>query len=63
MMLSAAWFDQLISLLAAILLLITFAMLSQRRILSLINLFALHGLMLSVSTAVVAWSSHQHHMY
>ncbi|MBZ0093895.1 MAG: formate hydrogenlyase [Sulfuricella sp.] len=54
---------QLINLLAALLLLVSFAMLSQRRVLSLINLFALQGLMLAVSTAIVAWSSHQHHLY
>ncbi|MHB8167338.1 MAG: formate hydrogenlyase, partial [Sulfuricella sp.] len=54
---------QLINLFAALLLLIAFAMLSQRRVLSLINLFALQGLMLSVSTAIVAWSSHQDHLY
>jgi hydrogenase-4 component E len=54
---------QLINLFAALLLLVSFAMLSQRRVLSLINLFALQGLLLSVSTAVVAWSSHQHHLY
>ena len=54
---------QLINLFAALLLLIAFAMLSQRRVLSLINLFALQGLVLSVSTAVVAWSSSQHHLY
>ena len=53
----------LINLFAALLLLIAFAMLSQRRILSLINLFALQGLVLSASTAVVAWSSNQHHLY
>ncbi|MEJ1958738.1 MAG: formate hydrogenlyase [Nitrosomonadales bacterium] len=45
------------------LLLIAFAMLSQRRILSLINLFALQGLVLSVSTVVVAYSSNQDHLY
>ena len=45
---------QFINLLAALLLLIVFAMLSQRRILSLINLFAWQGLVLSVSTFVVA---------
>lgn len=38
-------------------------MLSQRRILSLINLFALQGLVLSISTAVVAYSSDQSHLY
>ncbi|HEU5282449.1 MAG TPA: formate hydrogenlyase, partial [Burkholderiales bacterium] len=35
--------SQLINLLAALLLLLAFAMLTQRRILSLINLFALQG--------------------
>ncbi len=54
---------QLINLFAALLLLIAFAMLSQRRVLSLINLFALQGLMLSVSTAIVAYSSDQNHLY
>ena len=54
---------QLINLFAAMLLLISFAMLSQRRVLSLINLFALQGLVLAVSTMVVAYSSSQHHLY
>jgi len=54
---------QLINLFAAMLLLISFAMLSQRRVLSLINLFALQGLVLAVSTTVVAYSSSQHHLY
>ena len=42
---------QFIKLLAGSLLLIVFAMLSQRRILSLINLFAWQGLVLTVSTS------------
>lgn len=54
---------QIINLLAAMLLLIAFAMLSQRRILSLINLFALQGLVLSLSTFVVAYSTDQDHLY
>jgi hydrogenase-4 component E len=54
---------QLINMCAALLLLIAFAMLSQRRILSLINLFAMQGLVLSISTAVVAYSSNQSHLY
>jgi hydrogenase-4 component E len=54
---------QFINLLAALLLLVSFAMLSQRRVLSLINLFALQGLLLAISTAIVAYSSHQHHLY
>lgn len=54
---------QFINLLAAMLLLIAFAMLSQRRILSLINLFALQGLVLSLSTFVVAYTTNQQHLY
>ena len=54
---------QFINLLASMLLLIAFAMLTQRRILSLINLFALQGLVLSLSTFIVAYSTGQHHLY
>lgn len=54
---------QLINLLAAILLLIVFAMLAQRRILSLINLFAWQGALLALSTFIVAYSTGQHHLY
>jgi hydrogenase-4 component E len=45
---------QLINLFAAVLLLLAFAMLSQRRVLSLINLFAAQGAVLALSTALVA---------
>lgn len=54
---------QFINLLAALLLLVVFAMLAQRRILSLINLFAWQGLLLAISTAIVAASTAQHHLY
>jgi hydrogenase-4 component E len=54
---------QFINLLAALLLLIAFAMLTQRRILSLIKLFALQGFVLALSTFVVAYSTNQHHLY
>jgi hydrogenase-4 component E len=60
---SLALSTQIINLLAAILLLIAFAMISQRRILSLINLFALQGFVLTISTGVVAYSTAQHHLY
>ena len=53
---------QVINLLAAILLLLGFAMLSQRRILSLINLFALQGLVLSTSTFIVGYSTGLSHL-
>jgi hydrogenase-4 component E len=55
--------SQLVNLLAAFLLLIAFAMLSQRRILTLIRLFAWQGAALAVSTAIVAWSTGQTHLY
>ncbi|MDD3764783.1 MAG: hypothetical protein PHP86_15935 [Nevskiales bacterium] len=54
---------QLIHLLAAVLLLLSFAMLAQRRVLSLVNLFALQGAVLVASTTIVAHSSGQHHLY
>ena len=54
---------QLINLLAAILLLLAFAMLAQRRIVSLIDLFAAQGFVLALSTAVVAYTTGQPHLY
>ncbi len=56
-------YAQLINLLAAILLLLAFAMLAQRRVLSLIDLFAMQGLALAVSTAIVAYGTRQSHLY
>ena len=56
-------YAQLINLFAALLLLLAFAMLTQRRILSLINLFAAQGFVLVLSTLVVAYSTHQSHLY
>ena len=54
---------QLINLLAAVLLLLAFAMLAQRRVLTLINLFAAQGFALACSTAIVAFATHQPHLY
>lgn len=53
---------QVINLFAAIMLLLGFAMLAQRRILTLINLFMFQGLVLFASTTVVALSTHQAHL-
>ena len=53
---------QIINLCAAVLLLLAFAMLAQRRVLSLINLFMLQGLTLFVSTLVVALTTHQNEL-
>ena len=57
------FYAQLINLIAALILLIAFAMLTQRRILSLINLFAAQGALLVLSTAIVAYSTGQSHLY
>ena len=54
---------QFINFLAAILLLLAFAMISQRRILSLIHLFTLQGATLVAATAVVGYATHQQHLY
>jgi hydrogenase-4 component E len=54
---------QFINLLAAVLLLLAFAMLSQRRILSLINLYAAQGLVLCLATGLVAALTGQGHLY
>ena len=54
---------QVINLLAALLLLLAFAMLAQRRIFSLINLFAAQGFVLFLSASLVAFVSGQTHLY
>jgi hydrogenase-4 component E len=54
---------QLINLFAAILLLLAFAMLAQRRVVSLIDLFGAQGFVLALSTAVVAYTTNQPHLY
>ncbi len=54
---------QIVNLLAAFLLLIAFAMLSQRRVLSLVRLFAWQGAALALATLLVAHSTDQTHLY
>jgi hydrogenase-4 component E len=56
-------YAQLINLLGAVLLMLAFAMIAQRRILSLIHLFTLQGATLVVSTALVGMITHQPHLY
>ncbi len=53
---------QFINLFAAIMLLLGFAMLAQRRIITLINLFMVQGAVLCLSTLVVALTTHQSHL-
>ncbi|HEX7404396.1 MAG TPA: hypothetical protein VF307_00550 [Candidatus Nanopelagicaceae bacterium] len=54
---------QLVNLFASIILVLAFAMLAQRRIVTLINLYALQGLTVVGATTVVAYVTHQHHLY
>jgi hydrogenase-4 component E len=55
--------QQLINLLAALLLLLAFAMIAQRRILSLIHLYTAQGVTLVAATAVVGYVTGQQHLY
>jgi len=54
---------QLINLCASIILLLAFAMLAQRRVIQLIDLFALQGFTLFLSTLIVAIKTGQSHLY
>jgi hydrogenase-4 component E len=54
---------QFVNLLGALLLLLAFAMIAQRRVLSLIHLFTLQGLTLVISTATVGYLTQQPHLY
>ncbi|HJU71708.1 MAG TPA: formate hydrogenlyase [Paucimonas sp.] len=58
-----AYTAQILNLFAAMLLLLTFAMLSQRRIVSLIHLFTLHGATIVAAALVVAFVTHDKHLY
>jgi hydrogenase-4 component E len=54
---------QLLNLCAALLLLLSFAMLAQRRIVNLVNLLALQGTLLLIATLLIAVRTHQAHLY
>jgi hydrogenase-4 component E len=54
---------QILNALAALLLFISFAMLSQRRIVTLVNLLALQGALLCAATLVIAWRTGKSHLY
>jgi hydrogenase-4 component E len=56
-------FIQFVNLLGALLLLLAFAMLSQRRILSLIRLYTMLGAALVLATGVVGYVTGQPHLY
>ena len=54
---------QFINLLGAVLLMLAFAMISQRRILSLVHLFMAQGATLVIATAVMGYVTEQPHLY
>jgi hydrogenase-4 component E len=56
-------FAQFINLLGAVLLLLAFAMIAQRRVLSVIHLFTMQGVTLVIATAVVGYVTQQPHLY
>ena len=58
-----SWDLQLLNVCAALLLLLAFAMLSQRRIVTLVNLLALQGAVLCLATLLVAWRTGESHLY
>jgi len=55
--------NQMINLFAAILLLLAFAMITQRRIVNLIHLFMAQGVTLALATLDVGYLTAQHHLY
>lgn len=55
--------QQLVNLCAALLLLLAFAMLAQRRILSLIHLYTLQGVVLVAAAAVMGYATRQPHLF
>jgi hydrogenase-4 component E len=54
---------QLLNALAAVFLLLAFAMLSQRRVVTLVNLLALQGFLLCAATVLLAWRTGANHLY
>ncbi len=54
---------QLLNTFAALLLLSSFAMLSQRRVVTMVNLLALQGLLLGLATLLLAWRTGNNHLY
>jgi len=54
---------QVLNTLAALFLLLAFAMLSQRRVVTLVNLLAIQGALLCGATLLLAWRTGQNHLY
>ncbi len=62
-MIDASWDLQLLNTCAALMLLIAFAMLSQRRVVGLVTLLAWQGAVLCIATLLVAWRTGEWHLY
>lgn len=60
---SSTLLTQFVNLLGAVLLMLAFAMISQRRILSLIYLFTMQGAVLALAAAEVGYATRQPHLY
>lgn len=56
-------YAQIINLFAAVILLLAFAMLAQRRVVHLVDLFAMQGFALFLSTLTMAVKTGQHHLF
>ena len=56
-------YQQLLDACAALLLLLSFAMLSQRRVVTLVNLYAVQGAVLAAATLLLAWRTGEGHLY
>jgi hydrogenase-4 component E len=54
---------QVLNTLAAVLLLLSFSMLAQRRIVTLVNLLATQGAILCLATVLLAWRTGENHLY
>jgi len=54
---------QILNTLAAVLLLLSFSMLAQRRIVTLVNLLATQGAVLFLATLLLAWRTGEGHLY
>jgi hydrogenase-4 component E len=60
---SSAFLQQLVDSLAALMLLVSFALLAQHRMLSVLNWFAAQGVLLAVTAVVVAYGTDNHELY
>jgi len=60
---SHALLPQIINGLAALMLLVSFCLLAQHRMLSVLHWFAAQGVLLSLTAALVAYSTHNHELY